>query len=405
MELYNRISDKLRFICSSERHWAHAESYEEYNQRKMASFDYHLIESSRRAIVRPVSFWGGNQKEDYTVDLPDLYWAHINSARIIGQSCVVLTADNVMLYDMLRYKDKYHANMTDGGLFLLGGFPWHIGRSYMYNHSKDCLDVLECGISLCNRMSNNYYHFMFEVASKFYVLKKTDIAKNVPLLVDEAVLNIPQLKYVIDLLNSDNRKIIPIARNKCYEVQSLYTLSCPNIVTPNTDLAKGYLTEGFAFYSQALEYIKKQVRDVCEAESEVLSYERIFLSRKNCAKRSCNEEELMPVLEKHGVKVVYTDSLSIVEQCRIFGSAKIIIGGTGAAFTNLLYCKPGSAAIIFMPIADNVTCFSSLASALGIDTVFIKNTDKEHAIHKQFYTISPTELDDCITHINSKQND
>ncbi len=397
MSIVKRIKHKVQLFTDSIHHVGRVESFESYTPQDSNTFLYTLISRDRKSLVRPVSFWGRKNELDYSSSLPDLYQANLKHARIIGQSSVVVSQDNIILYDMLKYRSRYNANMTDDGLFMLAGFPWHVGDNFVYNYEKtEELQVLECGISFCNKMSSNYYHFFFEVASKFYTLSLSSIGKDVPLLVDKDVLNVPQLKFLVDALNIEDRRIISIEKNNCYIIENLFILSNPHIIVPNIKRKGIYLTENYAFDNLALEYVRARIKCKCGKQNADSKYERIFLSRKNCVKRSCNENELKPVLEKYGVNIIYTDNMTIRQQVEIFGTAKIVIGGTGAAFANLLFCNPGTLAVIFMPIGDNVTCFSSLASALGIKTIFLMNTDSNHSIHKSFYTISPLELDDCL---------
>ena len=59
------------------------------------------------------------------------------------------------------------------------------------------------------------------------------------------------------------------------------------------------------------------------------------------------------------------------EQIKIFNSAEIIIGTTGAAWSNLIFCKQNTKAIIFSPIFFNsFNAFSNLAQIFNIDLTY-----------------------------------
>ena len=53
-----------------------------------------------------------------------------------------------------------------------------------------------------------------------------------------------------------------------------------------------------------------------------------------------NEEEIIEYLKGKGYCIVKMDGLSVEEQIRYFENASEIIGAHGAAFTNMVYCKP-----------------------------------------------------------------
>lgn len=71
--------------------------------------------------------------------------------------------------------------------------------------------------------------------------------------------------------------------------------------------------------------------------------------------------------QKNGFVAVTLDNLSIVEQAKIFNSAKVIVAPHGAALTNLVFCRKNTKIIeIFHPNYINV-CFWALSNCVGLD--------------------------------------
>ena len=67
---------------------------------------------------------------------------------------------------------------------------------------------------------------------------------------------------------------------------------------------------------------------------------RLYLTRKNCEYRKLiNESEIVEYLKSKNFKIIDTDNLSINEQIDFFSSAEIVIGPTGSALTNIVFCK------------------------------------------------------------------
>ncbi|MGN0033242.1 MAG: glycosyltransferase family 61 protein [Candidatus Limimorpha sp.] len=354
------------------------------------------MKTGRKTIVCPVQFIGEPEVKPFETTLPDLYWAELTNGSIIGGSSVVVTEDGTLLYDMLSHRKEYEANMTDNGLCLIGGSPQHIGEHYIYNYLKGETHKLQSAISLSCNMSNNYYHFMLQVASRHYLLSLICFDQSIPLVVDECVLKIPQMKEVIEALNADERPIISIKANQRFKVQNLYVLSEPHVIVPNS-FAKGERrTENFAFDTDALKYIRDTLKSrIVPCTDKYPS--RVFLSRKGCTKRRCNEEELEKVFAQFGFVSLRIDNMTIAQQMALFGNAEHVIGGSGAAFTNLIYCKEGTKATLFFTGHRNNTCFSNLGCAIGIKTYYTYPEKEFGEIHTDYYEINP---DFIFNHLN-----
>lgn len=401
MGLLARGSKKLKFILSVRHKWARVMSFEDYSQREVSGFHYHKIESNRRTRVCPVQYLGEKEVEPFETHLPDTYWAELTDASIIGASSVVISKDGIMLYDMLAHRHQYKANMTDNGLCLIGGSPKHIGDYYIYNYLPNGTLEIPTAISLACNMSNNYYHFMLQVASRFYLLSKVEINQTVPLVLDEQVMKIPQMKEVVEALNIDNRKIILIKKNQLLKVNTLYVISEPNVIVPNSFARGERRTENFAFDKNALDYLKYTLMKRIPSCDDIYP-KRAFLSRKGCSKRRCNEEELEPVLSKFGFESLQTGNLTIAQQIALFSNVEHVIGGSGAAFTNLLFCNEGAKATLFMSGPYNVTCFSSLAIVNHVKTYFAYDSNSNEEIHQKLFRISPETI---YTHLKSIYGD
>ncbi len=389
----NKVERKFREIFLKRHTLSSAKSVRAYLSVHSKS-DYHVIEAHRTTKVISNNFWMETQNVPVSCELPDLYWCRIQSARIIGGSDAVITSDNILLSDLLPKSDEYNINYTDSGLLQLFGGPHRIFGKYITSYNKGEINY-ETGISLISNMSDNYFHFMFQVASRLACIGRTEIDKKIPLLVDSRVLKVPQMKQIINILNVDKRGIISIPAGRSYIVSNLYMISCPNIVVPN--LRNVFQTEMqinvYAYDKEVLEMIKKSVLSQEEKfHPQKTQSKRIFISRRNCSKRRINEEQLKPILDKYNFMFVYPDEMKVEEQARMFNSAEHIISASGAALTNLIFCSPQCKILILLSDHYVATCFSSLAICLGINTDFIAGDGGLKYLHVSNYNISPEEM-------------
>ena len=82
------------------------------------------------------------------------------------------------------------------------------------------------------------------------------------------------------------------------------------------------------------------------------SNKKIFLDRSNSKYSHCqiiNNKELKIFLRSLGFKFVKPDKLSFAKQVYMFWNAKFVIGAHGAAFTNIIFCRPKTQIVELRP--------------------------------------------------------
>lgn len=70
--------------------------------------------------------------------------------------------------------------------------------------------------------------------------------------------------------------------------------------------------------------------------------ERIYVSRnRNARRRLANEAEVVALLAERGYRIVHPETETFARQVQIFAAARSVIGGMGAALSNLAFSEPG----------------------------------------------------------------
>ena len=78
--------------------------------------------------------------------------------------------------------------------------------------------------------------------------------------------------------------------------------------------------------------------------------DKIYLTRQNASYRNLiNEADLVKDLIPLGFKVIDLNYHDIFEQIKIFSNAKVIVGPTGSAFANIVFCNPETKIIEITP--------------------------------------------------------
>ena len=94
---------------------------------------------------------------------------------------------------------------------------------------------------------------------------------------------------------------------------------------------------------------------------------RLYISRRHVPTRVVvNEEELLPILQRHGFIVVATEKLSLAEQIRLFRNAEVIIGPHGSGLTNMIYAAPGTPVLELFSVENIRRHYWALAHECGL---------------------------------------
>lgn len=93
----------------------------------------------------------------------------------------------------------------------------------------------------------------------------------------------------------------------------------------------------------------------------------IYITRRDATKRLvANERELVQALRRRGFVVVCPGEIPWPEQVAVFREAECIVGPHGAAFTNILFSRPGCRLVELFPAEENVWYFQRMAENVGV---------------------------------------
>lgn len=204
---------------------------------------------------------------------------------------------------------------------------------------------LSKGVFLSGLFSENYYHFVFSIIAKTELLDF--VPKDVPLLVDNNIKKYESYQTLLKICNSNDREIIYLDSKVCCRVDNLYLISLPSFLAPNVYPGVVDKPEYTQFDIELLQKFRSRILASIGKNTDLPK--RIFLSRKNASsRRPFNEYECQKLLRTYGFETIYPEELTFEQQVQIFHNAEMIAGGSGAAFTNLLYCSEGCQIFMFI---------------------------------------------------------
>jgi hypothetical protein len=214
---------------------------------------------------------------------------------------------------------------------------------------------------LGGRCSSNYYHFLVEYLPRLLEFDRSGLEVGIPILVSD---NMPYQHFeALQALVRPGQRILLVGRNHRLKVKRLH------VPTTSTYLPDDFGKPYWAYSALSLDHIAFLRQGLLGwAQGQEIPHrlgERIFLSRlRNPGRALSNEQSIARALKRQGFAVVYPEYLSLAEQIMLFRTSRIIVGPTGAAFTNMVFGGPGLRALGLISARNADFCsFSNLARA------------------------------------------
>lgn len=313
--------------------------------------------------------------------MPDLNLCIFKNVHLHGDSDLIVDNENGCVVNDNYYdlNDRYTA--YDGVLYRM-----RKNVAILRNSLKKTDKVLQSGIIVSGKFSKNYYHEVYENLIKLLVLKEIDLPGDIPIVVDDVVRKIESFRKILYLLSKESgREIVYIGDRDLFLFHELYFITSVNVITAHLRDREVIVKEDYVYDA----YFLKNLREALLPKASLRKFpNKIFISRANVNKRNFNEEEVLDVISEYGFERVCPETMTFEEQIALFSNADWIIGGSGAAFSNLLFCKPGCKVLC---IVDSVKygfpIFSTIAYLSDCKMVYYGNDNSEENhidVHSDF---------------------
>lgn len=225
------------------------------------------------------------------------------------------------------------------------------------------------GFFLAGNGSHNWYHWLIEILPKM-LYYDSEYSRNI--LVNQSCKEIPSMAETLQaLVENYDVNIIYLDPLKTYRIKKLYFINEVNKLMYN-EFDFGKATQPLYYYrKESLEKLSEILKNKYLTGSKS-SVEKIYLQRPNTHRIPGNETEIAALLGSYRFSFIDLSKCSVHQQVEIFACAKQIVGTSGAAFTNLLFCRPNTRIVIFMP--DNYTSYQfykEMGELLQLDVVYL----------------------------------
>ena len=311
------------------------------------------------------------------VDVPDLNLYILKNVIVNSQSSAIIYRENIF-YEAINENERFNE----------GFIKYHTKKNAIVDITE--VTEIEEGFFLAGNGSFNWYHWMIEILPKMLYYK--EILSKI-ILVDNSCKTIPTMAESLRIVTEKlNVKIIYLDKNKSYKVKNLYFINevnklMFNPIDPNKNTLPLYY-----FRQESLKLLNEKFRSNYFENKE--ENKKIFLDRKNTHRIAKNENEIRELLQHQNFHNIDGSKLNFSEQINTFSNAEVIVGTTGAAFTNIIFCKPKCKIIIFIP--QNYRYYKFYREIgemldLKLSYLYYDNDDADHT--KSDFIIDTNELD------------
>lgn len=317
------------------------------------------------------------------VCLPDIHFYVFEKARVCATSSSVILNDKQVIIERAIGPDQSKYDFAGGHIIA------HSGDTAVVHLGKQ--ENIRKGIFLGGNGSFNYYHWMVEILTRLeFLTELPEHFQKFPLLVSEDAVCIPSFRETLDLF-AKGCELIVLSKQLSYMVDELIYINSPNNLpfnlTGNQKFKSAYVT----IDKLSIDYLRKvALKDVLSMSALANYPTRIFLCRKG-GLRNYNQDEVFDYLSGIGFTKVFMEDISFLEQVRTIHIADYIVGPTGAAWTNLIFCRAGAKGLCWM--ADefgDFSAYSSIADIVGVDLKYLTyeaGVRSTSALYHKSYTI------------------
>ena len=319
-----------------------------------------------------------------------IYVANINNGMIYGGSNLILTQDGVICHDLYDFERDYTSEELHGRM-LIDAKSNRI-RWLLHDEVPERLPSAAAFVDAC---AANYAHWLTEVLPRIAAFCAEDRFRGVPIVVNDGLhRNIMESLF---LVAGSEREIITLNIGSALAVDELYLTSVAGYVPFERRSRKLCGHSHGVFSPQAFELIRNQIATFAEKLPKQAWPEKIYLRRNSGARKVTNGAELEKLLVAQSYVIVEPERLTFVQQAELFRNAKSVIGSTGAALSNMIFCPSTTEISIFISKHPDTSYWywQNMAAASGKNVRYILGNvrgESSRGIHDDFYISSDEVL-------------
>jgi len=271
-----------------------------------------------------------------SVSRPQPYIALLRNVSVMSGTKVIVSRDGQALGDELEQAFRqfglrpklWDMDIAPGPILGLPHYERHKQR-------------IGAAVHLTAEHEANYFHWVVEVLPRLHLYENIATEMTAPIVVSEGLHE--NLYQLLEFVRSEQRQVLRLAKGLWYEIEQLVYPADVTRILDVYDRAPGYDTTYIpvGLVRAMVHHIKSRV-----PFQEDRSSQRLYLRRNGSYRRLLNEDEVEDALRVEGFVPVDAAGLSVEQQIKTFHAADLVVGPSGAALTNMVWCRPGTRLVI-----------------------------------------------------------
>jgi capsular polysaccharide biosynthesis protein len=267
-------------------------------------------------------------------------------------------------------------------------------RCFLYDDGPEEIRVAATFVDAC---ATNYAHWMTEVLPRVVLFCADTRFRGVPIIVNDGLHK--NIMESLLLAVGHGREIITLPIGRALRVGRLYLTSATGYVPFDRRNNKRAGHSHGLFCPEALLRLR-QLLPARDQTTDHDSPEKIYLKRTSGTRKIANAVEVEQILISHGYTTVEPEKLSFTQQMRLFNNARMIIGPSGSAIANAIYCRTDAEVTILMGKHEKMIYryWCNMLAPLGVRVNYILGDiakERHLGIHGDF-EIAPADLIDLL---------
>lgn len=314
---------------------------------------------------------------------PALSVSEVHDVEVVGQSGVVTSGDDLLVYD-----ESLSPRLRQDNVPEYSGWNHPNGATLVFR-PRAVTRRIEAAILVGGRAAQNYFHWTLEHLPKVLFAAQLPGSEGLPLLVNAELP--AQCREALALL-APGREVIPMTDASRVAVGRLVVSSLGGMIPDDPRVP-------FSRMMIAPETVRRLRAAVLGAVDtrDAETPRRVMLTRRSARRGCLNEEAIAASLEARGFTLVDPVSLSFREQVQLFANAETVVLTVGAAMTNVVFMPEGARMFGLWGESAPPHYFAGLGRAAGVDLAFVRGDQipgsHPDPIHRDFVVPEDALLD------------
>ncbi len=313
---------------------------------------------------------------------PEVSLTIFSNALVSGGTNFIVSDDKVFCHDLFDFSKDYTSEELHGRACI---FPRR--NRIRLKKNENVFESFPLLASFLDACAGNYSHWMTEVLPRINLFCSEDSFRDIPIVVNAGMHeNIMESLYTIV---GPDRRVVTLSIGLSLRVDRLFAVSATGYIPFDWRTQRGKNHSHGVFSPSSITSLVTKIKS--EIKSIKNDYPTKIVIRRNSGTRLVvNAQEIEDKLVALGFSVVEPEKMTFREQVLLFSHVDIVVGATGAAFANLLFCKPSAHIVILFSKHKSMPYWywQNMASSVDCRVNYVFGNivrGKAMGIHGDFY--------------------